>query len=332
MTKSFSQTEGRGNEDRVFTEDVVDQTHTVRKKRILINGNGEIGKQRKEEFLASIFKHLSDDLKFEELRSSIENKGMSLSVDLKKIYERYKRYKDKKKELEDVIRQSKTNPDFKEKRASMEDALFTERELLLLKAYKIPNIALHDVKVGKDESGNEVIRKHGKPRDFSKDGFEPKDHLELGEALDIIDVKRAAKVSGTRFGYLKGDAVLLEFALVQFALETLIKEGFTPIIPPTLIKKESMAAMGYLEHGEKEDMYVLEKDNLVLVGTAEQSIGPMHGNEILKTESLPLRYVGFSSCFRREAGSYGKDTRGILRVHQLRNLKMVTKSMNIFWN
>ena len=188
--------------------------------------------------------------------------------------------------------------------------------------YQIPNIPADDVKVGKDESENEVIHKWGEPRDFSKDGFEPKDHLVLGEALDIVDVKRATKVSGTRFGYIKGDAVLLEFALVQFALETLIKESFTPIVPPTLIKKESMARMGYLEHGGEEDMYVLEKDNLVLVGTAEQSVGPMHGGELLKAESLPKRYVAFSSSFRREAGSYGKDTRGILRVHQFDKVEM----------
>lgn len=185
--------------------------------------------------------------------------------------------------------------------------------------YQIPNLPADDVKVGKDESENEVIRKWGEPTKFD---FKPKDHLELGEALDIIDVKRAAKVAGTRFGYLKGDAVLLEFALVQYALETLTKEEFLPVIPPVLIKKDMMAGMGYLEHGGEEDMYLLEKDGLVLVGTSEQSIGPMHKDEILKTEDLPKRYVGFSVCLRREAGSYGKDTRGILRVHQFDKVEM----------
>lgn len=184
---------------------------------------------------------------------------------------------------------------------------------------QIPNLPADDVKIGKDEKENEVVRKWGEPTKF---GFKPKDHLELGEALDIIDVKRAAKVSGTRFGYLKGDAVLLEFALLQLALETLVKENFTPIVPPTLIKRDSMAGMGYLEHGGEEDMYVLEKDNLVLVGTCEQSIGPMHKDEVLKVNELPKRYVGFSSCFRREAGSYGKDTKGILRVHQFDKVEM----------
>lgn len=186
-------------------------------------------------------------------------------------------------------------------------------------AFEIPNLPADDVKVGKNESENEVIRKWGEQ---TKLDFKPKDHLELGYALDIIDVERAAKVSGTRFGYLKGDAVLLEFALLSFALETLSKEGFTPVIPPVLIKKESMQGMGYLEHGGDENMYVLDKDGLILVGTSEQSIGPMHTGETLKVESLPLRYVGFSPCFRRESGSYGKDTRGILRVHQFDKVEM----------
>ena len=185
--------------------------------------------------------------------------------------------------------------------------------------YQIPNLPADDVPVGKDESENKVLHKWGKPKKFS---FKAKDHLELGETLHMIDVKRAAKVSGTRFGYLKGDAVLLEFALVSYAMDVLTKEGFTPIIPPVLIKKESMSGMGYLEHGGEDDMYVLEKDGLVLVGTSEQSVGPMHMNEVLSTKDLPIRYVAFSPCFRREAGSYGKDTRGILRVHQFDKVEM----------
>lgn len=183
----------------------------------------------------------------------------------------------------------------------------------------IPNLPASDVKEGKDERENEVVRKWGEPTKFS---FKPKDHVELGEKLGIIDMERAAKVSGARFAYLKGDAVLLEFALVQFAMETLLKEGFTPVVPPTMIKKEAMEGMGYLEHGGEENMYVLDKDNMVLVGTSEQSIGPMHMNEILDSAKLPLRYVGFSSCFRRETGTSGQDIRGILRVHQFDKVEM----------
>lgn len=188
--------------------------------------------------------------------------------------------------------------------------------------FRVPNLPAKDVKVGRDESKNEKIRKWGKPDEQFKTKFKIKNHLELGQTLGIIDVERAAKASGARFGYLKGDAVLLEFALVNFALEILTKKGFIPIIPPVLIKKQIMQGMGYLEHGGENEMYVLEKDGLVLVGTSEQSIGPMHMNEVFNAKDLPRRYVGFSTCFRREAGSYGKDTRGILRVHQFDKVEM----------
>ena len=149
----------------------------------------------------------------------------------------------------------------------------------------IPNPPADDVKEGKDESENEIVKKWGEPKKFD---FEVKDHLDLGEALGIIDMERAAKVSGTRFGYLKGDGVMLEFALVQFAMERLMKEGFTPVIPPTLIKKEMMAGMGYMEYGGEDEMYILEKDNLVLVATSEQSIGPMHSKEVLENIKEPF--------------------------------------------
>ncbi|PJE67773.1 serine--tRNA ligase [Candidatus Shapirobacteria bacterium CG10_big_fil_rev_8_21_14_0_10_40_9] len=185
--------------------------------------------------------------------------------------------------------------------------------------FEIPNLPAEDVPIGKDESGNKIVKTWGKPKKFD---FEPKDHLGLGEILDVIDVKRAGKVSGTRFGYLKNEAAILEFALINFAFDILTKEGFIPVIPPEFIKKESMRGMGYLEHGGEEEMYVFEKDNLVLVGTAEQAIGPMHMDEILEHKELPKRYVGLSSGFRREAGSYGKDTRGIFRVHQFHKVEM----------
>lgn len=186
---------------------------------------------------------------------------------------------------------------------------------------RIPNPARPDVKPGKDESENEVVRTYREPTEFS---FTPKDHLALGEALDIIDVERAAKVSGARFAYLKNDGVLLELALVQFAIETLSKEGFIPVIPPVLIKSDVMRGLGYMENGGGEDMFKLANDDLYLIGTAEHALVPMHMNEILQSRILPLRYVGFSSAFRREAGSYGKDTRGIIRVHQFDKVEMVS--------
>lgn len=182
---------------------------------------------------------------------------------------------------------------------------------------QIPNLPLDDVPEGKDEKDNKVIKKWGERPKFD---FKPKDYLEIAQKLDLIDVERAAKVSGTRFGYLKNEAVLLEFALINLAFDILGKEGFVPVVPPVMIRPSMMRGMGYLERGE--DIYFIKKDNLYLVGTAEQSIGPMHSNEIFEKEKLPLRYLGFSSCFRREAGSYGKDTRGIFRVHQFDKIEM----------
>ena len=205
-----------------------------------------------------------------------------------------------------------------EKEENALNAIAQELKKVLL---EIPNPAKPDVKVGKDDAENEVIKKVGEPTKFK---FTPKDHLELGEVLNIIDVKRAAKTSGARFDYLINDGALLEFALKQLAFEFLLKENFTPIIPPVLIKKEIMDDLGYTQMGEEENIFSLDKDGLYLVGTSEQSIVPMFKDEILKKEDLPKRFVGFSTCFRREAGSYGKDMKGIFRVHQFDKVEMVS--------
>ncbi|OGY98167.1 MAG: serine--tRNA ligase [Candidatus Liptonbacteria bacterium RIFCSPLOWO2_01_FULL_56_20] len=194
---------------------------------------------------------------------------------------------------------------------------------------EIPNPPSPDVPVGKDEKGNQVIRTWGEPTTFD---FEPKDHLALGEARGLIDTERAAKISGTRFAYLTGDAVLLEFALIGFAFDTLIPEGFTPVIPPVLVRENITEGLGYWQAGGEKDHYRVHgagddgsgKQEFYLVGTAEHSLVPMHADEILKKRDLPKRYMGFSTCFRREAGSYGKDTRGIIRVHQFDKVEMVS--------
>jgi len=188
------------------------------------------------------------------------------------------------------------------------------------KLRELPNLPRPDVKVGKSEAENEVLRTVGKPPKFD---FKAKDYLELAKLHDLIDMERAGKVSGSRFGYLKNEAALLEFALLQYGLSVVREQGFVPVVPPVLVGEQAMAAMGYLEHGGEEETYHFEKDNLYLVGTSEQSVGPMHMDETLLLKELPLRYAAFSSCFRREAGSYGKDTKGILRVHQFDKLEMV---------
>ncbi|MDI6820667.1 MAG: serine--tRNA ligase [Patescibacteria group bacterium] len=202
--------------------------------------------------------------------------------------------------------------------------VFKERNDIEIKRneilYRLPNPAFDDVPIGRDESENVVIREVGEKPKFD---FQPKDYLALSEALNIIDVSRAAKVSGSRFGYLKGGAALLEFALIKFALDVVMPEGFIPVIPPVMIKDNMMRSMGFIDRREDQDeTYFLDKDKLYLVGTSEQSIGPMHANEVFNEEELPKRYVSFSTCFRREAGSYGKDTKGILRVHQFDKVEM----------
>ena len=190
--------------------------------------------------------------------------------------------------------------------------------------YLLPNLPLEEVPAGKNEKENVVLREVGKKPKFSaKGGFQPKNYLEIAEKLDLIDIERAAKVSGSRFGYLKNQAALLEFALIKLAFDKLISKKFIPIIPPVMVKNEMMKGMGYVDsEKDAEERYFLEKDGLYLVGTSEQSIGPMHSDEIFNEKELPKRYLAFSPCFRREAGSYGKDTKGILRVHQFDKLEM----------
>lgn len=230
------------------------------------------------------------------------------------------------------------------KRLKDEGQGLEEKSRELLKEFiammvKIPNIPSIDTPIGPDESGNKVLHEWGEKPKFD---FEPKEHYELGEALDLIDSERAAKVSGSRFTYLKGDLAMLQFALLHFALhvftnkETLKKIAtdrgldidvtpFSPIIPPVMIKPDVFQAMGRLE--PKEERYHIPSDELYLIGSAEHTMGAMFAEEILKEEQLPMRFVGYSTAFRREAGSYGKDTKGIVRMHQFDKLEMETFCM-----
>lgn len=193
-------------------------------------------------------------------------------------------------------------------------SLDDRREAIMV---QIPNIPEERVPVGKSEQDNVVLREVGKPTKFK---FEPQDYLVL--AGGGIDIERAGKVSGSRFGYILGDLALVEFALVRFVFEKLSKHGFVPIVPPVLIKPEPMIGMGKNKFIADGDAFFIEKDNLYLVGTAEDTIGSLYMGETLDEKVLPMRFVGFSSAFRREAGSYGKDTKGILRVHQFDKVEM----------
>jgi len=166
-----------------------------------------------------------------------------------------------------------------------------------------------------------TIEHIGTPRDFAKDGFEPKDHVELGKLLGAIDTERGAKVAGSRSYYLTGAGAMLEFALVNYAIQSALKNGFTPVIPPVLVNPSAMEGTGFLGQAA-ENVYRIERDDVYLVGTSEVPLAAMHMDEILPADKLPMRYAGYSSCFRREAGTYGKDTRGIICVHQFDKVEM----------
>ena len=188
------------------------------------------------------------------------------------------------------------------------------REYLL----KISNLIDLEAPVGGEEDFK-VLEEIGKPRDFKAEGFEPKDHVELGKMLKAIDTERGAKVAGSRSYYLTGPGAMLEFALVNYAISSAVKAGFIPVIPPVLVNPAAMEGTGFLGQAA-ENVYHLEEDDVYLVGTSEVPLAAYHMDEIV--DNLPIRYAGYSSCFRREAGTYGKDTRGIIRVHQFDKVEM----------
>lgn len=229
----------------------------------------------------------------EELRS-LKNKYAS-----EKNIEKGKETKQKLQELEPKL--SKAESDFIEA------------------IYKIPNIYSDDTIVGKNEDENKVIKSWGQPRKFD---FTPKDHLEIGSDLGIIDTDTASKVVGSRFVYLKGDAVLLQNALYQLGMEILLSKGFIPVLPPLFINPDTYVKMARLSPETEIERYHLERDEQYLIGSAEHTLGPMHMNITFEEKQLPLRYFAFTPAFRREAGSYGKDTKGILRQHQFDKLEM----------
>lgn len=184
----------------------------------------------------------------------------------------------------------------------------------------LPNIASEDAPTG-GEDDFVVLDTVGTPRDFAAEGFEPRDHQELGKLLGAIDTERGVKVSGARFYYLTGVGAQLELALTQLAMSKAAEWGFTPMIPPALVKPRAMEGTGFLGQAA-DDVYYLEKDDLYLVGTSEVPLAAYHSDEILEADSLPKKYAAFSPCYRREAGSYGKDTRGIIRVHWFDKVEM----------
>ena len=271
---------------------------------------------------------LKDNL--EEYKKSLVNRQMKLEEF--KLDEILRLYADKKKisaELQELQRKRNTlggkiqeAEKAKEIKKNISELNLKNREIIenLYKLeVKLPNILSPDVPIGKNESENKEIEKWG---EIPKFNFTLKDHLEIGKNLDLIDMGKASIVSGARFYYLKNEAVLIEFALLDFVFKMLIKQGFIPVIPPVMVKSGIMKKMGKERFISDSNAFYVEKDDLYLVGSAEHTIGPLHMDDVLKEEDLPKRYVGFSTSFRREAGSYGKDTRGILRAHQFDKIEM----------
>ncbi|HEU4707426.1 MAG TPA: serine--tRNA ligase [Solirubrobacterales bacterium] len=185
-------------------------------------------------------------------------------------------------------------------------------------APQLPNIPDPDAPEGMTEEDAVVLREVGEPPEL---GFEPRDHLEIGTGLGLIEMEKAAELSGSRFAYLKGDLVLLELALVRFAIELVRAEGHEPVVPPVLVREEALEGTGFLP-GDRDQIYEIPKDELFLTGTSEVALAGLHADEILEAAELPRRYCAFSTCFRREAGAAGRDTRGIFRVHQFDKVEM----------
>ena len=193
----------------------------------------------------------------------------------------------------------------------------TEAELERI-AVALPNLPDPGAPDGMTEEDAVVIREVGERPEFD---FEPRDHLEIGTELGLIEMEAAARLSGSRFAYLKGDLVLLELALVRFAIELVRAEGHEPVVPPVLVREEALHGTGFLP-GDRDQIYEVPKDELFLTGTSEVALAGLHAGQILDPGALPLRYAGFSTCFRREAGAAGRDTRGIFRVHQFDKVEM----------
>ena len=207
--------------------------------------------------------------------------------------------------------------DLSENFKSLSEKAEKQEQLFLDLWIKIPNIVDPSSPVGKTDQDNKEIKKVGEIKEYKS----VKDHLEIGESLGLINVEKASEVSGSRFSYIFGDLVKIEFKLVSYVLDKLSNNGFLPTVPPVLVRENALFGTGFFPD-DAEQVYEIPNDDLYLVGTSEVSLAALHGEEILEHKSLPIRYAGFSTCFRREAGTYGKDTTGIFRVHQFDKVEM----------
>lgn len=262
----------------------------------------------------------------EKIRKALKDKGVN--VDLDQVIE----LDNKKRELDIKVQGLREERNKAAKEQNIEEGKRVKKELQdlepeLEKAEKefedlfsqIPNLPLPEVPVGVNEKDNKEFRKWGEPRKFD---FSPKDHLELGTSLEILDFETGAKVTGSQFYFLYGAGVLLEIALVNFAMDLLYKEGFTPVITPDLAKSRYYLGTGYAPKGNEAQTYEIDGEDLGLIATAEVTLAGKHADEVIPEADLPLKYVGYSHCFRKEAGAYGKYSKGLYRVHQFSKAEM----------
>lgn len=246
-------------------------------------------------------------------------------VDLNKSLDELKTERNKKSEIipklsgEEKMKEIAFVKELKEKISSLEADLAPVKEEFDLLMLKVPNPCLPEVPVGKDDTDNVEVKKWGEIRSFD---FTPKDHITLGEELDLMEFARASKIAGSRTYYLRNEAVLLEMAICRYVVDKLVSKGFTPMSVPVMVKDIAMKGTGYFPLG-KEQAYAITEDDLYLVGTSEVSLVSYHNGETLTKDSLPILYAGYSNCFRREAGTYGKDTKGLYRVHQFTKIEQV---------
>jgi seryl-tRNA synthetase len=254
---------------------------------------------------------LALDARRRELLPEVENAQAERKTLSKQIGER-------KKAGEDAEELMATVQGLKERIETAKEELEAVEAKLDELALRLPNVPDPDAPEGMTEEDAVVIREVGERPAFD---FEPRDHLEIGTELGLIEMEKAAELSGSRFAYLKGDLVLLELALVRFAIELVRAEGHEPVVPPVLVREEALEGTGFLP-GDRDQIYEIPKDELFLTGTSEVGLAGLHAGEILAADQLPLRYCAFSTCFRREAGAAGRDTRGIFRVHQFDKVEM----------
>lgn len=271
-------------------------------------------------------------IKLDDKRMEIMREIEGLRAEVNRVSFAITQHSDPALKVQTIEEMRMVKEEIKDKEEKLKEIMGEWQKIML----DIPNLPSADTPVGPDESGNMVLRTWGEKPNFN---FKVKDHVDLGASLDIIDNETAAQVVGSRFTYLKGDLVLLQFALINFVFEICTNEEilkkiiteknlnisskpFRPVIPPFMINPQTFLKMGRLH--PKEDRYHLVEDDLYLIGSAEHTMGPMHMNHTFTESEMPVRYIGYSPAFRREAGTYGKDTRGILRVHQFEKMEMET--------